>query len=56
VEKDLIQAYAWFCMAASRGDAKAAQKRKEISKFLGREELLEAKTLVNSLKLATPAN
>ncbi len=56
VEKDLIQAYAWFCMAASRGDAKAAQKRKEISKFLGREELLEAKTLANSLKLATPAN
>lgn len=56
VEKDLIQAYAWFCMAASRSDAKAAQKRKEISKFLGREELLEAKTLANSLKLATPAN
>ena len=37
-------------------DAKAAQKRREIGKFLGREELLEAKTLANSLQLATPGN
>jgi TPR repeat protein len=56
VEKDLIQAYALFCMAAAHGDAKAAQKRREISKFLGREDLLEAKTLAKSLKLATPAD
>jgi TPR repeat protein len=52
VEKDIIQAYAWFSVLASQGDAKAAQKRKELGKFLDREELSEAKALADSLKLA----
>ncbi|MBM3553624.1 MAG: sel1 repeat family protein [Alphaproteobacteria bacterium] len=52
VEKDLIQAYAWFSLAASRGDAKAARRRKEIGSLLDREELYEAKLLGDSFNLA----
>ncbi len=52
VERDMIQAWAWFSVAASQGDAKAAQKRKKLDKFLDREELYEARLLADSLKHA----
>lgn len=54
VAQDLGQSYKWFAIAANDGDTDAAQKRDEVAKALGAEQLTQAKALFDGWKITPP--
>ena len=50
LEKNLVESYKWFSLAARQGDIDAAARRDKIEKSLKKEELLQASQLLQKWK------
>jgi localization factor PodJL len=54
VQQNLVSAYAWFAIAAARGDSDAAKRRDDLGARLDSGQLAAARTLASSFRAKTP--